>query len=163
MLEDVNCLLNTGTLLNLKFSKDQLQKIEEVSKMDCKEKNLEMNKINLFQMQVNRIKKNTHIVLSMSPLGESFWNRLRMFPALINCCTINWFLEWPEEALRRVALGNLKDFELDFTFKQDKEKFVEFFNFAHKFVERTSKEYCFKEKRFNYVTPTSFLDLLNTF
>lgn len=26
-----------------------------------------------------------------------------MFPALVNCCTIDWFREWPEEALSSVA------------------------------------------------------------
>lgn len=29
--------------------------------------------------------------------------RLRMFPALINGCTIDWFREWPQEALSSVA------------------------------------------------------------
>jgi len=37
------------------------------------------------------VKRNTHVLICMSPLGDAFWNRLRMFPALINCCTINWF------------------------------------------------------------------------
>jgi len=35
--------------------------------------------------------------MAMSPLGKSFATRLRMFPSLINCCTIDWFTEWPEE------------------------------------------------------------------
>ena len=26
-----------------------------------------------------------------------------MFPALVNCCTIDWFLPWPREALKSVA------------------------------------------------------------
>ena len=65
-------------------------------------------------MQVKKVKKNTHILVCMSPLGDAFWNRLRMFPALINCCTINWFEEWPEEALIGVAKGNLEEFEEDF-------------------------------------------------
>jgi dynein heavy chain, axonemal len=28
---------------------------------------------------------------------------MRMFPALINCCTIDWLQPWPEEALYSVA------------------------------------------------------------
>ena len=37
--------------------------------------------------------------------GKSMWcrQRLRMFPALVNCCTIDWFREWPAEALASVA------------------------------------------------------------
>lgn len=38
-----------------------------------------------------------------SPLGEIFRSRLRQFPALVNCCTIDWFSEWPPDALRSVA------------------------------------------------------------
>lgn len=40
----------------------------------------------------------------MSPIGEPFRNRLRQYPALINCTTIDWFSEWPREALLEVAV-----------------------------------------------------------
>lgn len=50
-----------------------------------------------------------------------------MFPALINCCTINWFMEWPEEALIGVASENIEEFAEDFKFKNPIEKFVNFF------------------------------------
>ena len=37
----------------------------------------------------------------------------RNFPSLINCCTIDWYLAWPKEALLDVALtcvrGELTD------------------------------------------------------
>lgn len=46
---------------------------------------------------INRVRANIHIVLCMSPLGEAFRTRLRMFPSIVNCCTIDWFMEWPEE------------------------------------------------------------------
>lgn len=38
-----------------------------------------------------------------SPIGEVFRARLRQFPSLVNCCTIDWFNEWPAEALESVA------------------------------------------------------------
>lgn len=41
----------------------------------------------------------------MSPIGEAFRRRCRMFPSLVNCCTIDWFESWPPEALYSVALG----------------------------------------------------------
>jgi dynein heavy chain len=53
----------------------------------------------LYAYFVERIKKNLHVCLSMSPIGDAFRNRLRMYPSLINCCTIDWFQEWPEDAL----------------------------------------------------------------
>ena len=39
----------------------------------------------------------------MSPLSKEFVKRLRMFPALINNCSLNWMSEWPGEALLGVA------------------------------------------------------------
>lgn len=60
---------------------------------------------------IARIKKNIHLITAMSPLGKSFNTRLRMFPSLINNCTIDWFTEWPEEALLGVGKGQLVDYE----------------------------------------------------
>ncbi len=34
--------------------------------------------------------------------------RLRKFPSLVNCCTIDWFSEWPADALKSVASQFLK-------------------------------------------------------
>ncbi len=51
--------------------------------------------------------------LAMSPIGEGFRNRLRMFPSLINCCTIDWFQAWPKDALEMVANKFLEDLDLE--------------------------------------------------
>ncbi|VEL42483.1 unnamed protein product [Protopolystoma xenopodis] len=50
-----------------------------------------------------------HIVLCMSPVGEPFRNRIRMFPSFVNCSTIDWFSEWPNDALLEVAEKYLAD------------------------------------------------------
>lgn len=52
---------------------------------------------------LKQVRKNLHVILAMSPIGDAFRTRLRMFPSLVNCCTIDWFSEWPEEALKSVA------------------------------------------------------------
>lgn len=33
--------------------------------------------------------------------------RCRMFPSLVNCCTIDWFTKWPKDALLSVAENTL--------------------------------------------------------
>ncbi len=38
-----------------------------------------------------RIRNNLHIVLAFSPFGDLFRNRLRMFPSLVNCSTIDFY------------------------------------------------------------------------
>lgn len=44
-----------------------------------------------------------------SPVGEVFRARLRQFPSLVTCCTIDWFSAWPEEALQAVASSFLSE------------------------------------------------------
>jgi hypothetical protein len=52
------------------------------------------------------------MVLCFSPVGDVFRQRLRMFPSLVNCTTIDWFNNWPLEALRSVARSFCADLEL---------------------------------------------------
>ena len=42
----------------------------------------------------------------------SFRNRLRQYPALVNCTTIDWFSEWPSDALLEVAERYLEKIQL---------------------------------------------------
>jgi dynein heavy chain len=67
---------------------------------------------------VERCKKKLHIVLCFSPIGEAFRTRIRMFPSLVNCTTIDWFQEWPADALQNVASYFLSKMELE---KKDEE------------------------------------------
>jgi dynein heavy chain len=47
----------------------------------------------------------------MSPIGDDYKRRLRMFPSLVNCCAIDWFLPWPKEALVSVAQQFVKEID----------------------------------------------------
>lgn len=44
----------------------------------------------LFNLFVEITRDQLHIVIVMSPIGTNFRNRIRKFPALVNCCTIDW-------------------------------------------------------------------------
>ena len=41
-----------------------------------------------------------------------FRNRIRMYPAFVNCTTIDWFSEWPQDALLEVAEKYLENMDL---------------------------------------------------
>ena len=163
MVEDINCLLNAGMVIGLPFNVDEQKKIDDIAKADCQRKQIPANKINQYQQQVARVKANNHIVFAMSPLGEEFLNRLRMFPAFVNCCTIDWFTEWPEEALIGVGEGALVDFEEELDIKGLISPLVQMFKFIHKSVERITIRYRAELRRHNYVTPTSYQEQLNLF
>lgn len=63
----------------------------------------------MYNFLISRVRMNLHIVLCMNPIGDDFRNRLRQYPALINCTTIDWFHEWPREALLEVANKYIAD------------------------------------------------------
>ena len=132
-----------------------------VCKRECIAKRITPTKINIYAQYIIRVRRNIHVVMCMSPMGEAFRDRLRMFPSLVNCCTIDWFSEWPDEALRSVAQSSIT--EVDLQLGELVPLIVEFFKFAHQSVALESANYYKVMRRYNYVTPTSYLELLSTF
>lgn len=160
MVEDINNVLNSGDVPGL-YKNEDFEGIFNVGKGECLRRNIPLNKMNMFSCYLGRVKQNIHIVLAFSPLGEIFRTRLRKFPSLVNCCTIDWFTEWPEEALMNVAKGLIADSDLNLG--DDEDLCVDMFKIMHQSVERKSKKFLDELRRRNYVTPTSYLELLNTY
>lgn len=52
------------------------------------------------------------MVLCFSPIGAALRNRIRDFPSIVNCTTIDWFSEWPPDALQAVAKKFLTEIEM---------------------------------------------------
>ncbi|KAJ8333348.1 hypothetical protein SKAU_G00422440 [Synaphobranchus kaupii] len=160
-LEDVDSLLNTGEVPNI-FAVDEKQEIMEAVRPIAQAGNhdAEMSPLSLFAFFVTRCRENLHIVVAFSPIGDAFRNRLRQFPSLINCCTIDWFQPWPEEALERVAYKFLETLELSDHERQEvillcKTFHTSAINLSHRFLSELG--------RHNYVTPTSYLELIAAF
>ncbi|TPX33936.1 hypothetical protein SeMB42_g07413 [Synchytrium endobioticum] len=160
-LEDVNNLLNTGEVPNLFPPDEKAAIIEQVRTQLTKESpKLDMSSAALYNAFVNRCRDNLHVVLSMSPIGDAFRTRLRMFPSLVNCCTIDWFQVWPEDALEVVARRFLEDVELD---NNSRNVVVAMCKEFHVRVRKLSQEFFAGVRRHNYVTPTSYLELIQTY
>ena len=161
MLEDINGILNSGDVPNL-YSAEDLDSISNVFKAECTRKRIPPTKLNIFAQYLMRIKANVHVVLCMSPLGDAFRTRLRKFPSIVNCCTIDWFMEWPDDALQSVAARFLSLSNLGFPPAVENSLIV-FFQYIHQSIEKSSIEFLSKMKRRFYVTPTSYLELLSTY
>lgn len=93
------------------------------------------------------MKKNLHFVLAMSPLNKIFTVRLRKFPSLVNCTTIDYFAEWPEEALLSVANGEIQEEQMNL--EEQREGIVKTFSKLHKAVEIVSGQFKVELKRSN--------------
>lgn len=160
-LEDVNNVLNNGEIPNLYSASEDINQVietmREVNKSTPNYKNYGESEI--WQDFLNKCKQNIHIVLAMSPIGEDFKRRLRMFPSLVNCCAIDWFLAWPKEALQSVAEVFVKEID-DLP---ESEGIVSICVDMQMRTTQLATKYQLAEKRYYYVTPTSYLVLIKAF
>jgi dynein heavy chain len=98
-------------------------------------------------------------------VGEKLRNRCRQFPSIINCCTIDWFERWPNEALFSVAIKEFKakNEKLGIGIGDFIDKLSEMTVFIHNSVIDFSDKFYGELRRKNYVTPTSYLELLKLY
>ncbi|CAG9317056.1 unnamed protein product [Blepharisma stoltei] len=163
-LEDINNLLNSGEIPNL-FTKEELDVVEQDIRYIV-EKN-KMHVENIYNFFIQRVRENLHVVLCMSPVGQTFRLRMRMFPSLVNCCTISWFPPWGEDALLNVSLSRMYDLQIS---ESDHNEAVRLKNalaracvFVHSSVESVADEFYQTLSRHVYVTPKSYFDMIKCF
>ncbi|XP_058497468.1 dynein axonemal heavy chain 1 [Solea solea] len=161
-LEDINNILNSGDVPNL-YAADEQERILTAMKPVVLDLGQQPTKANLMAAYIRRVRNNIHTVLCISPIGEVFRARLRQFPSLVTCCTIDWFSAWPEEALLAVAtsfLNELPELEASPTAM---EGLTMMCVKIHQLVAKKCEKYLAELSRHNYVTPKSYLELLKIF
>ncbi|XP_019331155.1 dynein axonemal heavy chain 1 [Alligator mississippiensis] len=161
-LEDINNVLNSGDIPNL-YAPDEQDQIMTAMKPIIQDLGQQPTKANLMAAYTGRVRSNIHTVLCMSPIGEVFRARLRQFPSLVNCCTIDWFNEWPAEALRCVASSFLQEMPDIEATSEVIDGMIQMCVEIHQSVALKCKEYLEELARHNYVTPKSYLELLSIF
>uniref|UniRef100_A0A670IKP3 Dynein axonemal heavy chain 1 n=1 Tax=Podarcis muralis TaxID=64176 RepID=A0A670IKP3_PODMU len=161
-LEDINNLLNSGDIPNL-YALDEQDQIMTTMKPLVQDQGLQPTKANLMAAYTGRVRSNIHTVLCMSPIGEVFRARLRQFPSLVNCCTIDWFNEWPAEALESVAASFFNEIPDTDATPEIIQGMIEMCVEIHQSVALKCKVYLAELARHNYVTPKSYLELLGIF
>ena len=162
MLEDINNILNAGEVPNL-FPQDELDKVCNDMAPVCKAMGIIETRENCFLTFVQLVKQNLHIVLGMSPVGDSLRIRCRNFPSLINCTTIDWFHPWPAAALVSVASVLLADMEMPKGMEEVKDGLINMCQTVHSSVSDFSDAFFSELRRKVYTTPKSYLDLIALF
>ena len=163
-VEDINNMLNSGEVPNIFPSDEKVAIVEAIrpfAKVVYGKAAGDMSHQDLYAFFIQRVRSNLHIVLAFSPIGDAFRDRLRKFPALINCCTIDWFTAWPQDALLAVAQRFLAP--VKFASEDTRASIVELCQQFHIDVVTLSSEFHSNLKRINYVTPTSYLELILAF
>lgn len=110
---------------------------------------------------IDRVREYFHICLCMSPVGDDLRVRCRKFPSLVNCCTLDWFSRWPEEALLFVSRAFLKNLELPSD--EVRANLAEMCMIIHTSVEDASDKFYAELRRRVYTTPKSYLDLISLY
>ncbi|MGH0152445.1 UNVERIFIED_CONTAM: hypothetical protein FKN15_022453 [Acipenser sinensis] len=160
-LEYLNNVLSSGEVSNL-FARDELDEITQglISVMKKELPRHPPTFDNLYEYFISRARKNLHVVLCFSPVGEKFRSRSLKFPGLISGCTMDWFSRWPTEALVAVSHYFLSEFHI--VCSPDVKIQVEqtMGNFHDK-VSVTCETYFQRYRRRAHVTPKSYLSFIN--
>ncbi|XP_029784654.1 dynein heavy chain 2, axonemal [Suricata suricatta] len=160
-LEDINNILSSGEVPNL-YKTDEFEEIQTLISEQAKAEQLPLSSDSLFAYLIERVRNNLHIILCLSPVGDPFRNWVRQYPALVNCTTINWFSEWPHDALLEVAEKYLLGVDLG-TQENIHRKVAKIFVTMHWSVAQYSQRMLLELRRHNYVTPTNYLELVSGF
>ncbi|OAF71285.1 Axonemal beta dynein heavy chain 17 [Intoshia linei] len=154
----INDLLSSGEIPGL-FPSDERDNIISSIRNETKAAGIIDTNDNCWKFFIDRVRCLLKVVLCFSPVGSALRVRSRKFPAITNCTSIDWFHEWPKEALLSVSKRFIKDVEL--INEETLPSVSEFMSSVHVGVIELSKSYFKQERRYNYTTPKSFLEQIN--
>ncbi len=156
----INDLLASGNIPDL-FASDEVDTIVNNISSRVKAAGIVPERKNCWDYFIAQVRKNLHVCLCFSPVGNDFRNRAKKFPALVNCTVIDVFQPWPNEALYSVGKKFLSSLDLG----SDKERDVieRFLPFSFAAVNKATIDFKAKEKRFVYTTPKSYLELIKLY
>ncbi|KAM3592376.1 uncharacterized protein V6R79_017533 [Siganus canaliculatus] len=156
----VNDLLASGEVPDL-FPDDEVEAIIGSVRPEVRSSGLMDTRENCWKFFIDRVRRQLKVALCFSPVGNKLRVRSRKFPAVVNCTAIDWFHEWPQEALESVSFRFLEEVEnIDPHVKDSVSKFMAY---VHVSVNQKSKEYLANERRYNYTTPKSFLEQIKLY
>ena len=156
----INDLLSSGYIPDLMTAEEKEEMCNAV-RNECKGQGIQDTPENLWDFFLDKVRKYLHVCLCFSPVGDKFRIRARNFPALINCTVIDWFQPWPHEALVSVAgrfLAEIPDIEPELL-----ENLQFHCAFTHMAVNDASNAYLEEDRRYNYTTPKSYLELISLY
>uniref|UniRef100_A0A8C9JNR1 Dynein axonemal heavy chain 17 n=1 Tax=Panthera tigris altaica TaxID=74533 RepID=A0A8C9JNR1_PANTA len=156
----INDLLASGEIPGL-FTDDELENI--ISSMRPQVKSVGMNdtRETCWKFFIDKVRRQLKVILCFSPVGSVLRVRARKFPAIVNCTAINWFHEWPEDALVSVSARFLEETE---GIQGDVKASISLFiAYVHTTVNEMSRLYLATERRYNYTTPKTFLEQIKLY
>ena len=157
----INDMLSSGWISDL-FPKDESNALVQALRNEAKANGVHDSLETLTSYFLDKMKRNLHLIVCFSPVGENFRVKSRKFPGLISSTTIDWCHKWPKNALIDVANRFISDVELP---SKELRSLIAL-NMAEVHTSITSIDeangrFLKVERRFNYTTPKSFLELIS--
>ncbi|NXD86338.1 DYH9 protein, partial [Halcyon senegalensis] len=156
----VNDFLASGEIPDL-FPDDEVENIINSVRNEVKGQGLVDSRETCWKFFIERVRRQLKVALCFSPVGSKLRVRSRRFPAIVSCVAIDWFQEWPQEALESVSLRFLRETE---TVEDSvKDSISKFMAHVHLSVNEISRLYLSNERRYNCTTPKSFLEQIKLY
>ncbi|KAK7475395.1 hypothetical protein BaRGS_00033345, partial [Batillaria attramentaria] len=169
----INDLLASGEIPDL-FADDEVEEIIGGVRNEVKGLGMEDSRENCWRFFIDKVRrllkvgnKRLHLYIWLKKTVDPKTPTIpapemsRKFPAVTNCSSIDWFHEWPEEALISVSARFLEDVEL--LSPEMRESVALFMANVHKSVNEISHQFLVNERRYNYTTPKSFLEQITLY
>ncbi len=153
----INDILANGFVLDL-FTKQEMDQVIGALRNEAKSYGFSDNEVPAYFL--SKAQKNIHIVLCFSPKGPKFKQRAREFPGVISCTSMDWFQDWPKEALIDVGKSFLQKIELQ---PEIRDAIAAHIAEVHSSVEVENERFKREERRINYTTPKIFLGLIDLY
>merc|ERR1719171_1560681 len=154
----INDMLSSGNIPNL-FTREEMDGHLGAIRNLAKAAGVPDDRSALSSFFFDRVRRNLHMVLCHSPVGDAFRIRGRKFPALISCMVVDEFHPWPRDALEDVA--NRFNASVDFGSEEILEKVSQMMAELHLSIDDANKRFLAAERRHNYTTAKSFLELID--
>jgi dynein heavy chain len=154
VLEDLNCLINSGEVPGLFSAEEEAEivgNLREAVRASGKPDTPENCRLFFAARVVSRL----HVIMCMDPHDPSFRRRVRDFPGIVSCCTVDWYDPWSRSALHavatRVLAGRVNEHDVGRACAE-----------IHETAVKMASEYCTQLERNLCITPQTFFNFLHS-
>ncbi|XP_023213504.1 dynein heavy chain 3, axonemal-like, partial [Centruroides sculpturatus] len=98
--------------------------------------------------------------MPMSVTTKLFRTYLRMFPSLVNCCTMDWFQTWPEDAFETITDKLLQDVKIE---TETYSSCMQLCKYFHQDYYKIIEQYQVHTGKNIYTSPSKYVELILTF
>ncbi|XP_074111940.1 dynein axonemal heavy chain 7 [Cotesia typhae] len=160
-LEDISSLMTTGEIPGL-ISAEERQSIIEIARLPAQkgDRNLEIATTEVMDYFFNQCREKLHFILYYSTTDKNLRQQLKSFPNLLNCCFVDCFMPWPQDAFVQLGHAFIEDLKIDGSVK---EKIITASKYLYDESKKISIKYRDELGRMTHVSPSGFIHMMKLY